>query len=344
MPLGTTEQIIYDYLTNNPEIRDFWMNQISGLKAQGFDDEAIVEEIVNRFTQVYWSHQEGWADIEGLVNRISLFRADYKSVAYMLLGRDINKEALDTVINTQSVPARNEGTKDNPIPIISASALGADMHSVSAIDRLFGGVKWTELSNHGDINGIYCLEITLENGKRESVWFDYSPAAKLIKRRAAGEKVSVLDTMSPQEQKDFKNAVAKAKAEAQSIQEIKRELKEGPRKKKADVTATGCVSGCLLLLVILFGIYFVIVSDSMLVRATIVIGGWIFLIIVGAISNKIDKRRKEKEVPPLTAKEQIEQKVDVAFTEYKKHNPDGKLSRDYIRQDWLKRNGFDESI
>jgi len=218
------------------------------------------------------------------------------------------------------------------------------MHSVSAIDRLFGGVKWTELSNHGDINGIYCLEITLENGKRESVWFDYSPAAKLIKRRAAGEKVSVLDTMSPQEQKDFKNAVAKAKAEAQSIQEIKRELKEGPRKKKADVTATGCVSGCLLLLVILFGIYFVIVSDSMLVRATIVIGGWIFLIIVGAISNKIDKRRKEKEVPPLTAKEQIEQKVDVAFTEYKKHNPDGKLSRDYIRQDWLKRNGFDESI
>jgi hypothetical protein len=56
MPLGTTEQIIYDYLTNNAPIRDFWMKQIADIRAEGKDDDAIVDELVDRMAQVYWSN------------------------------------------------------------------------------------------------------------------------------------------------------------------------------------------------------------------------------------------------------------------------------------------------
>lgn len=119
MALGTTEQIIYDYITSNPAIREFWTNQIIAYRQTSSDEHAVAESLEKHLMAVYLGDQEALAEIEGLVDRIEIMSASWLSIAWMLMGVDIEKEARQAFKSAPGDPKRTIRTKDDPIPNIS---------------------------------------------------------------------------------------------------------------------------------------------------------------------------------------------------------------------------------
>jgi len=336
MPLGTTEQVIYDYITTNQEIRDFWAEKIEELQADESDQHAIAAKLKELLISVYVLDEEGLRDVEPLINRINAMTCSWISIAFMLMGIDLQKKLIDSV----KPPPRTVGTENNPIPIISASYYGVSMHAESAINRLFGEGNWSSPSNYGDIHGLRCWNVSLKDGTQEQVWFDYSPAAKLVARRESGEKVGILDNI-PRELRDkILAGVHLAQYEAQDLKNLRSSVQKGdadkrpePTKKEGATTATGCLT-------LLAVMYMVIVSETLTQRLAWLVGGFLLVGIATQIVNAIEKRIRKHPEQPETARERIETKIAAEYSQCKELNPKVDFTYDAFRADWLTRNKF----
>jgi hypothetical protein len=359
MPLGTTEQVIYDYITTNQDIRDYWVAKIAELQTKESDEHAIASKLEELLVSVYLLDEEGLKDVEPLINRIDAMTCSWISIAFMLMGIDLQKK----LIESAKAPTRSKGTKENPIPILSASYTGVSLHARSAIDRLFGEGNWTSPSNYGDIHGLRCWNVFLKDGTQEEVWFDYSPAAALVARREAGEKVGILDNL-PQEERDklhdrlgdIIESISQehrdnlyvesrvAEYEAQYLKTLRSAVENGEADKRPEptkkegVTAT---TGCLTILAVM---YMVIVSETLWQRLAWLIGGFLLVGIVTQAVNAIEKRLRKQPAKPATARERIEAKIVAAYSKFKELNPNSTFNEEAFRADWLKRNKFPENF
>lgn len=242
---------------------------------------------------------------------------------------------------------RTKGTKANPISIISASYLGVAMHARGEIDNLFGEGKWTKKVDFGDIHGLRCWVAILEDGSSEEVWFDYSPAAALVARREAGEKVG-LDSLPAAERKKIQNAYAKALREVTEDRELRRRLKEGDPTPKDDDSNFTMFAGCGCFILGLAGLAILVFAGSIATRVWTVVGGIVLLFIFSSLSQYFDGRLKMKRAKEPSAQERINQKFEAAFATYKQRNPgmffmqtlNETESRAAFQKFWEKENDF----
>ncbi len=458
MPLGITEQIIFDHIKANRANREFWDGKIRQLRTEGKNEDEVIEALSLNLAVIYNADGDARRDLEGLVDAIMLLTADYDSVAYALLGRDLRTEAVAAMIpappewpepyqvwhngkqigpfsyaeirikwadeeltsedqvyhapsgqwkplqelaepwtvecvapenqtklplgvesyflkynGTQSGPytaaqiremwkdcrittehkywseGRNEycpitdllgdhqsqstpsqtiptkkqraiGTKEKPIPIISASYIGVAMHASSGIDRLFGEGKWTKKMDYGDIHGLRCWVVTLEDGTTEEVWFDYAPAAALVARREAGEKVGILDSLPDAERKKLQKLMDKGLARGKYLADLRRRLKEGD-KPEDETSAVTYGVGCGCCLVGLVGVAILIFASQMATRVWTVVIVVVVALLTGWISQVFDNRLKKKREKQASAAELVNREIDAAYAEYQRLNP-----------------------
>lgn len=226
--------------------------------------------------------------------------------------------------STPAKPVRTEGTKEKPIPIISASYIGVAIHAEGQIDRLFGKGKWVKRMDYGDIHGLRCWVVQLEDGSTEEVWFDYSPAAALVARREAGEKVGILDSLPAAKRKEFQKAVQQGMAEGQQLAQLRKFFKDGGKSNDGDnkdeSSAASTASGCGCCLVGIAGIGVLIFASETATRVWTVVGLIAVAMIFGAISSFFDNRLKKKRANAPTPREIVNQKIDAGYAEYQRIN------------------------
>lgn len=227
--------------------------------------------------------------------------------------------------STPVKPVRTEGTKEKPIPIVSASYTGVAIHARGQIDRLFGTGKWTKRMDYGDIHGLRCWVAQLEDGSTEEVWFDYSPAAALVARREAGEKVGILDSLPQAKRKELQKAVQQAMVEGQHLAQLRKFFKEGGQSNesgdKEESSAASTASGCGCCLVGIAGIGVLIFASEMATRVWTVVGLVIVAMIFGAISSFFENRLKKKRANAPTPRDIVNRKIDAGYAEYQRINP-----------------------
>jgi hypothetical protein len=340
MPLGATEQVIYDYITTNQDIRGYWSAKVDELRSQERDEDAVANKLEEHLVSVYLLNEEGLRDVEPLINRIQAMTCSWNSIAYMLMGVDLQAQLLAIAKQER----RAEGTKDNPIPIISSSYTGVVLHAQSAINKLYGEGNWTSPSNYGDIHGLRCWQVVLKDGTSKDVWFDYAPAAALVARREAGEKVGILDSLPQKERDRLLVAFRVAQYEVQDTKDLRSAVESGEADKRPEpikkegVTAT---AGCLTVIAVM---YMVIVSESMWQRLAWLVGGLVIAGVVTQAVNALEKRMRKPPPQPATPRERIEAKITAAYRKFRELNPNSDFAEDAFRADWLKRNKFPETF
>lgn len=92
MSLPYREQILYDYITSNQGIREFWQRMIEEIRMTDANDDATAKQLSERLIMVYAGDQESIEPIEGLISRIDLLTLNWELLAYKLIGRDIVAE------------------------------------------------------------------------------------------------------------------------------------------------------------------------------------------------------------------------------------------------------------
>lgn len=92
MPLPRTEAYVFDYIKSNQSIREFWDRRIAELRNQGLDDFDTADRLEEILIAVYMSSAEAMDDLIGLIDQIDLMTMDWKRLALMLVGRDVDAE------------------------------------------------------------------------------------------------------------------------------------------------------------------------------------------------------------------------------------------------------------
>jgi hypothetical protein len=103
MPLGTTEQIIYDYITSDPKRRDFWEKQIKELQVHFPDEVEAPGKLAERLMLVYspLGDAKNISEIMPLVGSVDILICDWDSIAFKLMGRDLEEELRAAVAQIQ---------------------------------------------------------------------------------------------------------------------------------------------------------------------------------------------------------------------------------------------------
>jgi hypothetical protein len=140
----------------------------------------------------------------------------------------------------------------------------------------------------------------LEDGSTEDVWFDYSPAAALVARREAGEKVGILASLPNPERRKLQTAVRKAMLEVECLTQLRESfIKGGQSYSGSDVRhwssliAIGCVG------VLIF-------ASGMGDRVCAGVG----LVVAILMRSKY-----------LSPREILNRKIDASYAEYQRINP-----------------------
>jgi len=396
MALPTVEQIILDHIQANRNIREFWEGKIEEWRSEGKSDDEVAIVLAEHLHLIYMGDEPTRQDLEGLIDYVSLMTAHYDYIAFALLGRDFQTEAVAAMIKSPpgwpepyyvwregnrlgpfsyaeirikwaneeltqedqayheplkqwrplrelaepwtaegfvpplptphpSKAVRTKGTKENPIPIVSASYLGVAIHAEGEIDRLFGKGKWNKQMDHGDIHGLRCWVVVLEDRSTEEVWFDYAPAAALVARREAGEKVGILDSLSPAKRMELQKAMQQGMAEAQHLAALRKYFREGATsdetKNKDETSMVTVAGGCGCLLLGIAGIVVLIFACELATRVWTVVALVVSACIFGLISDFFDKRLKMKREKAPTPREIVNRKIDSGYAEYQRINP-----------------------
>lgn len=103
MPLGTTEQIIYDYITSDQKRRGFWEKQIEDLQVLFPDEDETPGKLAERLMLVYnpLGDAENVSEIMPLVGTFDILLCDWNSIAFKLMGRDLEEELMASVARMQ---------------------------------------------------------------------------------------------------------------------------------------------------------------------------------------------------------------------------------------------------
>ena len=92
MALQFTEQIIFDHIQSNRNLREFWEGQIAEIRLSADDDDELVQMLSERLGMFYMGNHNAQNDLSGLVNAIDLMGVYYPAIAFSLLGRDLQLE------------------------------------------------------------------------------------------------------------------------------------------------------------------------------------------------------------------------------------------------------------
>ena len=344
MPLGTTEQVIYSYIVSNENIHDFWINQIQKIKASEPDFYKGAKELEERLMEIYVGGQDSLKEIEVLVDLIDAMTCNWLAIAYSLMGVDLETEIRNEVA---ALAMPKKGTKENPIPIMSLSYTGVSFRVGKTLDEIYGSGNWQSPINYGDIHGLRCWQIRLPDGTQEAVWFDYSPSAEAIAKMESDDKLGINQEWQKGRHAFLQKATELLRAnqvKEKIFQNLREELKKGNADKRPEHEEKDGINtsiGCLGLICV---IYMVIVSNEMWLRIAYLIGGSLVLGLISSIVAPIERKLRTPNKPLPTPREHLEMEIDNAYNEYKRINPDGSLSRDIIRSDWLKRHDFPENF
>jgi hypothetical protein len=102
MPLPDAEAFVYDYIKSNRSIREFWEGKIADVRRSGADDFQAAEQLADMLLHAY-ATPEAVEELTGLIDQLALMTIDWRRLAAMLLGRDIEIELRATLSKSQSV-------------------------------------------------------------------------------------------------------------------------------------------------------------------------------------------------------------------------------------------------
>jgi len=92
MPLDATEQIVYDYIKSDPKRRDYWESQIKEIRRLYSDENDAADELKKRLVIIYNPMSGNLSEIEGIVGTADLVACRWITVAFKLMGRDLDEE------------------------------------------------------------------------------------------------------------------------------------------------------------------------------------------------------------------------------------------------------------
>ena len=98
MSLPNVEQIILDHIQANRNIREFWQGKIAEWRTEGKSEDEVAQALADNLHLIYMGDESAREDLEGLIDYVSLMTANYSSVAFALLGRDLRTEAVAEMI------------------------------------------------------------------------------------------------------------------------------------------------------------------------------------------------------------------------------------------------------
>jgi hypothetical protein len=99
MPLNTPEQILFDYIESNPEVKEYWGKIISSLT--GSDESTISNVLRDKLHQYYWENPINLEPIAFILGPNGLLHADLINVANALLKKELTNERPDIVLNNK---------------------------------------------------------------------------------------------------------------------------------------------------------------------------------------------------------------------------------------------------
>jgi len=105
MPLGKAEAFVYDYIKSNHDVREFWDGKIAALRERGLNDLEASKELSDMLLQAY-ATPEAVEELTGLIGQLDLMLLDWKRLAAMLLGRDIEAEIRAATSAASARPGR----------------------------------------------------------------------------------------------------------------------------------------------------------------------------------------------------------------------------------------------
>jgi len=92
MPLDTKEQILYDYIKSDPKRRDYWESQIKEIRTFYSDENDAADELEKRLVILYNPMAGNLSEIEGLIGTVDLLACRWITVAFKMMGRDLDEE------------------------------------------------------------------------------------------------------------------------------------------------------------------------------------------------------------------------------------------------------------
>ena len=98
MSLPTVEQIILDHIQANRNMREFWQGKIAEWRSTGKSEDEVALALADNIHIVYMGDESAREDLEGLIDYVSLMTANYNYIAFALLGRDFQTEAVAAMI------------------------------------------------------------------------------------------------------------------------------------------------------------------------------------------------------------------------------------------------------
>jgi hypothetical protein len=102
MALPTIEQIILDHILANQSIREFWQMKIVQWRSDKKSEDDIAIILADNLQLVYSNDESAREDLGGLIDCVSLMTANYNYIAFALLGRDFQTEAVAALIKPPS--------------------------------------------------------------------------------------------------------------------------------------------------------------------------------------------------------------------------------------------------
>lgn len=82
---------MYDYIKSNQSVREFWEGKVAALRQEGLNDFDASARLADMLRQAY-ATQEAIEELTGLIDQLDIMLLDWKRLAAMLLGRDIEAE------------------------------------------------------------------------------------------------------------------------------------------------------------------------------------------------------------------------------------------------------------
>lgn len=102
MSLRRHEQIIFDHIKSNRNLREFWEAKIDEFRLNAKDDDEFALTLSENLALIYNGSEEAREDLEGLIDGISFLTLNYTAVAFALLGRGFRAEAIDAMTKPTS--------------------------------------------------------------------------------------------------------------------------------------------------------------------------------------------------------------------------------------------------
>lgn len=295
MPLQATEQIIYDYISSDVSRREFWSSQAQEAQSLAPDKHQAAIELEKRLIAVYVADEEALSEIGGLVTRLQAMTCNWRSVAFKLMGLD-----LEDYLRSIATPRRETAANSQP----------SHRESSSIPPHLAGIV---------------------------------TPSGEALARARKELGRAALESMTDDQRIQFDRIQTQAqwaRIEAQQLERLRTEVAAGNTDKRPEQRRNDGYSnslGCLLWCGV---IALVIIAETLWERVTFFFAGFLLIGLIVWVARKIEGKIRKPEEPPKTTREQIEEKINEAFTKFGIEQPSANLSREAFRTNWLQKHRF----